>query len=155
MNENLLPVKSRQPAPQKGNRGKIEIIGDILGVCLAGDAKRTHIMYRSNLSHDMLKAYTDELIGKGLVELDSAKSHFRTTERGKEFLNHYSMIRQILDVPADQALTQAGGTGNPGNNLQSLGMSQDFLRRVKMSADQARDILKGMLYLKERYDIEK
>ncbi len=154
MNENLLPVKSRQPGLQKGNRGKIEIIGDILGVCLAGDAKRTHIMYRSNLSHDMLKAYTDELISKGLVELDSTKSHFRTTDRGKDFLNHYSKIREILDVSSPVTSTQTGDSANPGNNLQSLGMSQDFLRRVKMSADQARGILKGMLYLKERYDVE-
>lgn len=153
MNENLLPVKSRQPAPQKGNRGKIEIIGDILGVCLAGGAKRTHIMYRGNLSHDMLKAYTDELVSKGLVELDSGKTHFKTTERGKEFLNHYSKIREILDSPPGIPQTSSDDDANSGKNLQSLGMSQDFLRRVKISADQARDILKGMLYLKERYDV--
>jgi hypothetical protein len=30
-------------------------------------------------------------------------------------------------------------------------MNQDFLRKVKISADQARDMIKGILYLKERY----
>jgi hypothetical protein len=30
-------------------------------------------------------------------------------------------------------------------------MSQEFIRKVKISADQARDIMKGMLYLNERY----
>jgi Predicted transcriptional regulator len=49
LSEPLLTNSNRIPAAQaKSNRGKIEIIGDILGVCLAGDAKRTHIMYRGN-----------------------------------------------------------------------------------------------------------
>lgn len=152
MDENLLPINSRQPTQTKGNRGKIEIIGDILGVCLAGDAKRTHIMYRGNLSHDMLKTYTDELISKGLVELNGSKSQFKTTEKGKEFLNHYGKIREILasDRP-EIATAHEVENMHAGTKLLSLGMSQDFLRKVKMSADQARDILKGMLYLKERY----
>jgi predicted transcriptional regulator len=149
MSDNVL-TGSRVPSQAKGNRGKIEIIGDILGVCLAGNAKRTHIMYRGNLSHDMLKSYTDELVSKGLVEV-SDKGQFRTTEKGKEFLTHYGKIRELLA----NSISHDGQTReheNPtGSRLMSLGMSQDFLRKVKMSADQARDILKGMLYLNERY----
>lgn len=135
----------------KGNRGKIEIIGDILGVCLAGTAKRTHIMYRGNLSHDMLKTYTDELINKGLVEVVGDKGQFRTTEKGKEFLDHYGKIKELLasDVPRQPA--NSGRESPVGTKLITLGMSQDFLRKVRISADQARDIMKGMLYLNERY----
>jgi predicted transcriptional regulator len=152
LSDNLLPFKGRQPAQAKGNRGKIEIIGDILGVCLAGDAKRTHIMYKGNLSHDMLKTYTDELVNKGLVELNSSKGQFKTTEKGKEFLDHYGKIRELLASESGViGGAQEVSNSHAGTKLLSLGMSQDFVRKVKMSADQARDILKGMLYLKERY----
>jgi predicted transcriptional regulator len=150
LSENQL-TGTRQPSSTKGNRGKIEIIGDILGVCLAGNAKRTHIMYRGNLSHDMLKSYTDELVNKGLVELVGDKGHFKTTEKGKEFLSHYGKIRELL---ASEVAVQARVIvrENPiGTRLMSLGMSRDFVRKVKISADQARDIMKGMLYLNERY----
>lgn len=152
MTEELLPAKNR-PGQPKSNRGKIEIIGDILGVCLAGEAKRTHIMYRGNLSHDMLKSYTDELVSKGLVELNAGKGKFKTTEKGKEFLNHYAKIRELLSSDITELMIANEGDSHAGTKLLSLGMSHDFLRRVKLSADQARDILKGMLYLNERYKV--
>ena len=150
MNENLLGSGRHFPQ-SKGNRGKIEIIGDILGVCLAGNAKRTHIMYRSNLSHDMLKSYTDELINKGLVEIVGEKGEFRTTEKGKEYLDHYGKIRELLASEASQHSNSSDRENAVGTKLITLGMSQDFLRKVKISADQARDLMKGMLYLNERY----
>jgi hypothetical protein len=99
----------------------------------------------------MLKSYTDELVNKGLVELVGDKGHFKTTEKGKEFLNHYGKIRELL---ASEVAVQARVIvrENPiGTRLMSLGMSRDFVRKVKISADQARDIMKGMLYLNERY----
>jgi predicted transcriptional regulator len=144
--------RARQPSQSKGNRGKIEIIGDILGVCLTGDAKRTHIMYRGNLSHDMLKFYTDELVNKGLVELNPGKGQFKTTDKGKEFLNHYGRIKELL-ASGPGVLDIREVETHAGTRLLSLGMSQDFLHKVKLSADQARDILKGMLYLNERYKV--
>jgi hypothetical protein len=107
-------------------------------------------MYRGNLSHDMLKSYTDELVSKGLVELLPDKGQFKTTEKGREFLSHYGKIRELLDSQAHHK-SAAHHESPVGTKLITLGMNQDFLRRVKISADQARDILKGMLYLNERY----
>lgn len=150
MSENLVGG-NKQSSQSKGNRGKIEIIGDILGVCLAGDAKRTHIMYKGNLSHDMLKSYTDELVGKGLVEVIGDRGQFRTTEKGKEFLSHYGKIRELLASESSNLIKTIEFENPVGTRLMSLGMSQDFIRKVKISADQARDIMKGMLYLNERY----
>ncbi|MGI0025494.1 MAG: winged helix-turn-helix domain-containing protein, partial [Nitrososphaera sp.] len=93
----------RQPPQVKSNRGKIEIMGDILSVCVDGNIKKTHIMYRGNLSHDMLKAYTDELRKKGLVELTQAKRQFRTTAKGKEFLRNYERIKELLASNGESA----------------------------------------------------
>jgi predicted transcriptional regulator len=151
MSEILLNNGSfRKHFPQiKGNRGRIEIMGDILSVCIAGNIKKTHIMYRGNLSHDMLKAYTDELRKRGLVDFGDGSGKFRTTEKGKEFLYHYEQIKELLASGSE--LSEAADNMPAGSKLLSLGMNQDFLRKVKISADQARDMIKGILYLKERY----
>ncbi|MGH9992354.1 MAG: winged helix-turn-helix domain-containing protein [Nitrososphaera sp.] len=144
----------RQPPQVKSNRGKIEIMGDILSVCVDGNIKKTHIMYRGNLSHDMLKAYTDELRRKGLVELTQAKRQFRTTAKGKEFLRNYERIKELLASNGESAELgefEVIETNAAGSKLVSLGMSREFLSRVRLSADQARDLVKGMLYLNERY----
>jgi predicted transcriptional regulator len=128
-------------------------MGDILSVCANGNMRKTHIMYRGNLSHDMLKAYTEELRRKGLVELSENGRQFRTTEKGREFLRNYSNIKELLSELDSTSLPELEVTEMDagGSKLVSLGMNQEFLRRVRMSADQARDIIKGMLYLNERY----
>jgi len=144
----------RQPPQVKSNRGKIEIMGDILSVCASGNMKKTHIMYKGNLSHDMLKAYTDELRRKGLVELTNGKNQFCTTEKGKEFVRHYEHIKELLagnGEPGRFREFEVIESGSAGSKLLSLGMSQEFLKKVRVSADQARDLIKGVLYVNERY----
>ncbi|HEX2013611.1 MAG TPA: winged helix-turn-helix domain-containing protein [Nitrososphaera sp.] len=153
--ENPLNGNRLRRQPQvKSNRGKIEIMGDILSVCIGGNIKKTHIMYKGNLSHDMLKAYTDELRVKGLVELTHSGGQFRTTDKGKEFLRHYDRIKELLSAEQDLALPPAVEVTEivaGGSKLLSLGMNQEFLKKARISADQARDLIKGMLYLNERY----
>jgi predicted transcriptional regulator len=41
---------------RKNNRGKIQIMGDILALATSG-VKKTHIMYRANLSYEQLYLY--------------------------------------------------------------------------------------------------
>jgi len=36
--------------------------------------------------------------------------------------------------------------------LLSLGVSEEFLRETQMSPQQTKDLLKGLLYLRERYE---
>src|SRR5947208_15681875 len=77
------------------NRGRIEIIGDILQACLDGVTKRTHIMYKGNLRYSMLKEYTEELTRKGLIaEINT--SSFATTDKGTAFQKYYEAIREML-----------------------------------------------------------
>jgi len=132
------------------NRGRIEIIGDILEVCLDGVTKRTHIMYKGNLSYSMLRQYTEELIRKGLVEEKNSGS-FATTEKGRAFLKYYEGIREMLveneSILDEVALTQVI---HSGSKLLSLGVSKKFLQRIEMSDEQERDLLKGILYLRDK-----
>ncbi|EHP68001.1 putative transcriptional regulator [Metallosphaera yellowstonensis MK1] len=64
-------------------RGKMDIYCDILRVCESGSNK-TRIMYKANLSYELLKRYMWELESSGLI-IVSGKT-VRLTEKGKRVL---------------------------------------------------------------------
>jgi len=82
-------------------REKLEIIKDILEAIRAkgGTIKPTHLLYKSNLSHDSMKRYVSELMEKGMVdETEEKKSKkYIITDRGLKFLTQYQQIREFTD----------------------------------------------------------
>jgi predicted transcriptional regulator len=80
-------------------RNKLEIIHDILRVIRDrnGKIKPTHILYKSNLSHQMMTEYLDELIAKGFVlELKSKTGKtYAITDKGQEYLSKFSLIKDF------------------------------------------------------------
>jgi predicted transcriptional regulator len=83
-------------------RDRLEIIHDILSVIRdkGGTSKPTHIIYKSNLSHQMLTEYLTELITKGflLETKDKAdKKNYAITDKGYNYLKDYSVIRSFVD----------------------------------------------------------
>jgi predicted transcriptional regulator len=85
---------------RKNNRGKIQIMGDVLGLATAG-IKKTHIMYKGNLSYEQVHLYLAELIEKRLVMQDASPDGivYRTTEKGREFLLYYQRLVEFLEEP--------------------------------------------------------
>jgi predicted transcriptional regulator len=83
---------------RKNNRGRIQIMGDVLALATSG-IKKTHIMYRANLSYEQLHLYLEELIGKALVAQDVSSDGvvYRITEKGREFLLHYTRLIEFLE----------------------------------------------------------
>ena len=83
---------------RKNNRGKIQIMGDVLALGTSG-IKKTHIMYRANLSYEQVHLYLGELIGKRLITQDVSPEGvvYRTTEKGREFLLYYTHLIEILE----------------------------------------------------------
>lgn len=75
-------------------------MGDVLALATAG-IKKTHIMYRANLSYEQVHLYLGELIEKRLIVQDVSRDGivFRTTERGREFLLYYQRIAEFLEEP--------------------------------------------------------
>ena len=89
---------------RKNNRGKIQIMGDVLTLATSG-IKKTHIMYRANLSYEQVHLYLGELIGKRLIEQDVSSTDgvvYRTTERGREFLLCYTRLMEFLEEEPKQ-----------------------------------------------------
>jgi len=77
-------------------RNRLEIIRDILKVIKEknGRIKPTHILYKSNLSHQMMKEYLDELIAKQFVnelELKKGKT-YEITSKGMQYLEEYNTV---------------------------------------------------------------
>lgn len=89
---------------RKNNRGKIQIMGDVLALGTSG-IKKTHIMYRANLSYEQVHLYLGELIGKRLITQDVSPEGvvYRTTEKGREFLLHYTRLVEFLEEEEEAA----------------------------------------------------
>ncbi len=86
---------------RKNNRGKIQIMGDVLALGTSG-IRKTHIMYKANLSYEQVLLYLGELIEKRLIEQDVSPDGvvYRTTEKGREFLLHYTRLVELLEEEA-------------------------------------------------------
>jgi len=83
-------------------RDRLEIILNILEAIRDknNEAKPTHILYKSNLSSEMLKSYLKELIIKNLIseELDKKnKKCYSLTEKGFNYIDDFSVIKGFID----------------------------------------------------------
>jgi len=82
-------------------RDRLQVIHDILRAIQEknGKIKPTHILYKSNLSHQMMEEYLGELISGGFVLENSGASGktYQLTEKGFDYLNKYRTITDFLD----------------------------------------------------------
>ena len=83
---------------RKNNRGKIQIIGDVLALATSG-IRKTHIMYKANLSYEQVYLYLEELVRKRLIAQDVSHDAvvYRTTEKGRQFLLYYTHLIEFLE----------------------------------------------------------
>lgn len=77
-------------------RDKLQVIYDILKVIKekSGKIKPTHILYKSNLSHQMMDEYLKGLIEKEfIVEKKEGNSKtYSIMQKGQEYLSQYKLI---------------------------------------------------------------
>lgn len=83
-------------------RERLEIIHDILTSIKdkVGDVRPTHILYKSNLSHQMLTEYLTELVSKGfIIELSDKKGKrtYKLSDKGYGYLREYKIIKAFVD----------------------------------------------------------
>ncbi len=80
-------------------RSKLEVIHDILRAIQEKDGKikPTHILYKSNLSHQMMEEYLTELKGKKFIEeIETERSKTYTlTEKGHRYIQKYKLIQEF------------------------------------------------------------
>jgi predicted transcriptional regulator len=82
-------------------RSKVQIIFDILNAIKikGGAIKPTHLLYKSNLSHNMMNEYLGELITKEFISetIDKKNKMFVLTRKGYEYLFEYSQVQKFMD----------------------------------------------------------
>lgn len=95
----------KQPSKQMNTkRDRVKIIDDILRIISdRQNIKSTQIMYKANLSHQMLIDYMGEIISKGFITEKIEKKGRKTyalTDKGFGFLRDYQVIRKFFDAYA-------------------------------------------------------
>ena len=92
---------------RKSNRGRFEIIADILELTTAG-VKKTHAMYRANLSYQQTLHYFKEMQEKGLIGQHDEQGGmvYLATEKGREYLAHFSEMLELMDNHSDAITTR-------------------------------------------------
>ncbi len=89
MNETLRPPLERLFV----KRGRLEITHEILKLCRT-PSRKTRILYKCNLSFELLQKYIMSLLSKDLLAIDS-DGLFQTTEKGKGFLTTYGNLETL------------------------------------------------------------
>ena len=80
-------------------RNRTEIMHDMLKIIQEkkGKLKRTHLMYKANLSHNQMKIYLEDLTKKGLIEITikDNKNSMNITKRGQDFFLQYMQMKEF------------------------------------------------------------
>ena len=83
------------------HRSKVDIVYDILVSATGGGAKKTHILYKANISSTQVESYFSALLAHNLLE----KAHdldgnnvYRATEKGMTFIECCEEIRSLIGL---------------------------------------------------------
>ncbi len=64
-----------------------------------GSIKPTHLLYKSNLSHNKMKEYLAELVRQEFITEDekAGKKSYLITEKGTDFLTEFKRIKKFSE----------------------------------------------------------
>ena len=88
-------------------RSRFETMNAILHLCMQ-TTKKTHVMYKVNLSHQQLKKYLSALTEAGLLE--PVEGGYLTTQRGRLFFEKFRELSSVVE-------TETGGASIVGTIL--------------------------------------
>jgi predicted transcriptional regulator len=77
----------------KTKRNRLEALNAILTTSAEG-VKKTHIMYRANLSHQQLEKFLEFLTSKGLIMKEG--DYYNTTSKGLIFIKEFEKIQSLM-----------------------------------------------------------
>ena len=87
--------ESRQGS-RRGNRGRTDIIADILDLCKhSSPIKKTKIMQSANLSTNMTNEYLEYMLARRLIQRKE-RGDYTITERGITALHWYQRIIELV-----------------------------------------------------------
>lgn len=90
----LLPVTMM---PKRIIRSSMQIMVEILRACEVPQNK-TRIMYRTNLSWEMLQKYLSQMQAQGLLEVHHSQIRYATTEKGVKLIEKWGELTEFLSL---------------------------------------------------------
>lgn len=78
------------------HRSRSEIIASILTTANGNRIRQTEILYKTYLSHALLRDYLLFLIENDLIEYTTGDRTFKTTEKGMRFLMMHSQLNDLI-----------------------------------------------------------
>lgn len=104
MSENLLNPATekalRRSELPEGRRSLLQIRVDILRVVMQGYGKPTQIMYKANLSWNVLQSQLRAFLETDLLEVEEygSRRRYKVTQKGAEMvLSYQKVVDEILD----------------------------------------------------------
>jgi predicted transcriptional regulator len=89
-------MKQRKRVIMKiSNRTRNEINGSILESANGTSITMTEKLYKTYLSHSLLKKYLSFLLERGSVEYETCKRTFKTTAKGIQFILAHERMQQL------------------------------------------------------------
>lgn len=85
------------------NRSRVEILYDIISAAKPS-SKKTHLMYKGNLSYQQLDLYLNFILKNGLLEerfVDETRLYF-ITQKGTEFLRLFEDMHNLITTVKSQ-----------------------------------------------------
>lgn len=83
-------------------RSRIDIISEIVQTIKdkRGRIKQTHLMYKVNLSHKLMKSYLEELISKNMVEESKQGNNIYLILKphGEEFIEKFRKLQEFQEA---------------------------------------------------------
>ena len=80
-------------------RNKVDIIHDMLKIIQekGENIKKTHLMYKANLSHKQMESYIEGLIKNNLIENNTSNKKYsiKLTKKGADFLVKYVQVKEF------------------------------------------------------------
>ena len=80
-------------------RSRFETMFTILKLCTKG-SKKTHVMYRANLSHQQLEKYLTILLERDLLAIE--EGNYVTTPRGRIFIEKFNELNTFMNGEENQ-----------------------------------------------------
>jgi len=83
------------------HRSKVDIVYDILASAMGGGAKKTHILYKANISSTQVEIYFSALLAYNLLEKAQdleGNNVYRTTGKGMQFIECCEQMRSLIGL---------------------------------------------------------
>lgn len=92
----ILERHIRSSVMKNHHRSRGEIIASILQAVNGNSLRQTEILYRTYLSHNLLKEYLVLLLENDLIEYTAGERTFKTTGKGMRYLQMYAQLGQLI-----------------------------------------------------------